>query len=95
MEIFLNKRAMRQVRLSVADAVADGEIDALREDLVGVFSDDDIEEIETPHRQRRLLRLHHGNPGRVVRRGSGRAHGAPRNPARRRRRGLEVHSPGK
>jgi len=46
MEIFLNKRAMRQVRLSVADAIADGEIDALREDLVSVFSDDDIEEIE-------------------------------------------------
>ena len=46
MEIFLNKRAMRQVRLSVADATADGETDALREDLVGVFSDDDIEEIE-------------------------------------------------
>jgi hypothetical protein len=46
MEIFLNKRAMRQVRLSVADAIDDGEIDALREDLVGVFSDDDIEEIE-------------------------------------------------
>ena len=46
MEIFLNKRAMRQVRLSVADAIEDGEIDALREDLVSVFSDDDIEEIE-------------------------------------------------
>ena len=46
MEIFLNKRAMRQVRLSVADAIADGETDALREDLVSVFSDDDIEEIE-------------------------------------------------
>ena len=46
MEIFLNKRAMRQVRLSIADAIADGEIDALREDLVSVFSDDDIEEIE-------------------------------------------------
>jgi len=46
MEIFLNKRAMRQVRLSVADAIADGEVDALREDLVSVFSDDDIEEIE-------------------------------------------------
>ena len=46
MEIFLNKRAMRQVRLSVADAIADGETDALREDLVGVFSDDNIEEIE-------------------------------------------------
>jgi len=46
MEIFLNKRAMQRVRLSVADAVDDGEIDALREDLVSVFSDDDIEEIE-------------------------------------------------
>ena len=46
MEIFLNKRAMQRVRLSVADAIEDGEIDALREDLVGVFSDDDIEEIE-------------------------------------------------
>jgi len=46
MEIFLNKRAMRQIRLSVADAIEDGEIDALREDLVSTFSDDDIEEIE-------------------------------------------------
>jgi len=46
MEIFLNKRAMRQVRLSVADAIEDGETDALREDLVSTFSDDDIEEIE-------------------------------------------------
>ena len=46
MEIFLSKRAMVRVRLSVADAIEDGEIDALREDLVSVFSDDDIEEIE-------------------------------------------------
>ena len=46
MEIFLNKRAMRQLRLSVADAIEDGEIDALREDMVSVFSDDDVEEIE-------------------------------------------------
>lgn len=46
MEIFLSKRAIRQVHLSVADAIEDGETDSLREDLVGVFSDDDIEEIE-------------------------------------------------
>ena len=46
MEIFLNKRAMRQVRLSVADAIEDGEIDALREDLVSVFNDDVVDEIE-------------------------------------------------
>ena len=46
MEIYLDKRAMRQIRLSVADAVEDGETETLREDLVGVFADDDIEEIE-------------------------------------------------
>jgi hypothetical protein len=37
---------MRQIRLSVTDAIEEGEIDTLREDLVSVFSDDDIEEIE-------------------------------------------------
>ncbi len=46
MEIYLDKRAMRQIRLSVADSIADGETETLREDLVGVFVDDDIEEIE-------------------------------------------------
>jgi hypothetical protein len=46
MEIYLSKRAMQRVRLSVVDAIEDGEIDALREDLIGLFSDDDIEEIE-------------------------------------------------
>jgi hypothetical protein len=39
MEIFLNKRVMRQIQLSVADAIEDGEIDALRDDLASVFSD--------------------------------------------------------
>ncbi len=46
MEIFFSKRVMRQLRLSVADAIEDGEIDSLREDLVSLFSDDDVEEIE-------------------------------------------------
>jgi hypothetical protein len=46
MEIYLSKRAMQRVRLSVADAIEDGEIDALREELIGLFSDDDVEEIE-------------------------------------------------
>ena len=47
MEIYLSKRAMQRVRLSVADAIEDGEIDALREDLISLFSDDDVEEIES------------------------------------------------
>jgi hypothetical protein len=46
MEIYLSKRAMQRVRLAVADAIEDGEIDALREDLISLFSDDDVEEIE-------------------------------------------------
>lgn len=46
MEIYLSKRAMQRVRLSVTEAIEDGEIDALREDLISLFSDDDIEEIE-------------------------------------------------
>ncbi len=46
MEIYLSKRTMQRIRLSVADAIEDGEIDALREDLISLFSDDDIEEIE-------------------------------------------------
>ena len=46
MEIFLDIRSMRQIRLSVADAIEDGEIDTLREDLIGVFTDEDVEEIE-------------------------------------------------
>lgn len=46
MEIYLSKRAMQRVRLSVVEAIEDGEIDALREDLISLFSDDDVEEIE-------------------------------------------------
>lgn len=46
MEIYLSKRAMQRVKLAVADAIEDGEVDALREDLISLFSDDDIEEIE-------------------------------------------------
>lgn len=46
MEIYLGKRAMRVISLSVADAIADGETDTLREDLASSFSDEDVEEIE-------------------------------------------------
>ena len=37
---------MRQIRISVADAIEDGEIESLREDIIEAFSDEDIEEIE-------------------------------------------------
>ena len=46
MEIYLNKRTVRQIRLSVADAIEDGETETLREDIIEAFSDEDIEEVE-------------------------------------------------
>jgi hypothetical protein len=45
-EIYLDKRAVRQIRLSVADAIEEGETETLREDLIEAFGDEDIEEIE-------------------------------------------------
>lgn len=46
MEIYLDKRAVRQIRLSANDAIEEGDTETLREDVINSFSDDDIEEIE-------------------------------------------------
>jgi hypothetical protein len=46
MEIYLDKRAVRQIRLSAGDAIEEGDTETLREDIIDSFSDDDIEEIE-------------------------------------------------
>ena len=46
MEIYLDKRAVRQIRLSVADAIEEGDTETLREDLIEAFSEEDIEESE-------------------------------------------------
>lgn len=46
MEIYLDKRAVRQVRLSASEAIEEGDSEALREDIVDAFTDEQIEEIE-------------------------------------------------
>ncbi len=46
MEIFLDKRAARQIRLSAAGAVEDGDTETLREDVMDAFNEEQIEEIE-------------------------------------------------
>lgn len=46
MEIFLEKRAIRQIRLSAADAVEEGDTESLREDILEAFSEEQVEEIE-------------------------------------------------
>ncbi|MGF1469002.1 MAG: hypothetical protein ACFCGT_22990 [Sandaracinaceae bacterium] len=46
MEIFLDKRSVRQIRLSAHDAIEEGDTDTLREDIMEAFDDEHIEEIE-------------------------------------------------
>jgi hypothetical protein len=46
MEIHLDKRAVRQIRLSASDAVEEGDTEALREDVLEAFSEEQVEEIE-------------------------------------------------
>src|SRR5579862_9740924 len=46
MEIFLDKRAVRQIRLSAQDAIEEGDTETLREDLLEIFTEDQVEEIE-------------------------------------------------
>lgn len=46
MEIRLEKRAVKQIRVSALDAVEEGDTETLREDIIEAFSDEQIEEIE-------------------------------------------------
>ena len=46
MEIYFDKRSVRQIRISAADAIDEGDNSTLREDLREAFTDDQIEEIE-------------------------------------------------
>lgn len=46
MEIFLDKRAVKQIRTSAQDAIDEGDVDTLREDIIEAFSDEQVEEIE-------------------------------------------------
>ncbi len=46
MEILLDKRAVRQIRLSAVDAIEEGDIETLREDILEAFTEEQVEEIE-------------------------------------------------
>ena len=46
MEIHLDKRAVRQIRLSASDAIDEGDTEALREDILEAFTEEQVEEIE-------------------------------------------------
>ena len=42
----LDKRAVRQIRLSAQDAIEEGDIETLREDILEAFTEEQVEEIE-------------------------------------------------
>ena len=46
MEIYLDKRAVRQIRISAQDAIEEGDIETLREDILEAFTEEQVEEIE-------------------------------------------------
>jgi len=46
MEIYFDKRSVRQIRISAADAIEEGDTLTLREDLREAFTEEEIDEIE-------------------------------------------------
>jgi hypothetical protein len=46
MEIVLDKRAVRQIRLSAQDAIEEGDTETLREDILEAYTEEQVEEIE-------------------------------------------------
>lgn len=46
MEIYLDKRAVKQIKISADEAIEEGDTDTLREDIMEAFTEEQIEEIE-------------------------------------------------
>jgi hypothetical protein len=46
MDIHLDKRAVRQIRLSAQEAIEEGDTESLREDILEAFTEEQVEEIE-------------------------------------------------
>ncbi len=46
MEIYLDRRATRQIRVAAQEAVEEGDLDSLRDEIIEAFGEDQVEEIE-------------------------------------------------
>jgi hypothetical protein len=46
MEIFLDRRAIRQIRLAAQEAIEEDDTESLREDVMEAFTEEQVEEIE-------------------------------------------------
>ncbi|HEY8944241.1 MAG TPA: hypothetical protein VIM73_08260, partial [Polyangiaceae bacterium] len=45
-ELYLDRRAVRQIRLSAQEAIEEDDTESLREDILEAFTEDQVEEIE-------------------------------------------------
>jgi hypothetical protein len=46
MELYLDRRAVKQIRLSSQEAIEEGDSESLREDILEAFTEEQVEEIE-------------------------------------------------
>src|SRR5512142_491077 len=46
MELYLDRRAVKQIRLSAQEAIEEGDSESLREDILEAFDEEQVEEIE-------------------------------------------------
>ena len=46
MDIYLDKRAVKQIRISADEAIEEGDTETLREDVMEAFTEEQIEEVE-------------------------------------------------
>ncbi len=46
MELYLDRRATRQIRAAAQEAIEEGDLDSLREEILEAFGEDHVEEIE-------------------------------------------------
>lgn len=46
MEIYLDRRASRQIRVAAQEAIEEGDLDSLREDIIEAFGEEQVEEVE-------------------------------------------------
>src|SRR5689334_560633 len=46
MELYLDRRAVKQIRLSAQESIEEGDSESLREDILEAFTEEQVEEIE-------------------------------------------------
>lgn len=46
MDIYLDRRAVRQIRLAAQEAIEEGDVEALREEVLDAFTEEQVEDIE-------------------------------------------------